>query len=213
MGDEEKSKPKINLDDTQKELAPVVLQPPNSQLPNELLETLEESIEFVQEVKATHAKGDIIKSPAGKDYLIDNVLHVSNGVALYRAIEKNPGTEKVVWLKEALNQEGINYLMQETQILSELNLPMFPKIFEQFRDNGRLWVSEETGEGKTLAESLDSNEMTLPRLLSVLAQVAYALAQLHEKGWIHLGVQPSSIIVGKPAKLLDFRWALKRLYG
>lgn len=135
-------------------------------------------------------------------------MHISKGVATYRALDKNSSNGKIVWLKEALTPDGIRLLEQEAQILSTLNLPMFLKMFEQFKANEHFYIVEESGEGPTLAEALETGELTLFRILSIQAQLAYALAQLHEKGWVHLGIQPSTILMGKPAKLIDFGWIL-----
>jgi PPM family protein phosphatase len=183
----------------------------NNKKKGSALDVLEENIELIEEEpQSPYAPGSIITSDAGNEYRIDKFVHWSKGVITYRALQKNGESEKAVWLKISLNMEGEACLIREAQILSDLNLPMFLKIYEQFKESERYFLAEECGDGTMLAEYFNNGELTLSRLLSILAQIAYGLEQLHERGWIHLGIQPLSILAGKPAKLIDTRWVIPR---
>lgn len=115
----------------------------------------------------------------------------------------------VFWLWEAITPETISLLQHEAEILLQMNSPMFPKVHAQFQHNGNFYLVTDALPEKTLAEAIEQKELTFSQFLTVLAQVAHALIHLHEKGWVHLGVRPQVILIDKPIKLLDFRWAIR----
>ncbi|MEM4724094.1 MAG: protein phosphatase 2C domain-containing protein, partial [Candidatus Hadarchaeum sp.] len=115
----------------------------------------------------------------------------------------------VFWLWEAVTPEAISSLRHEAEILLQVNSPMFPKVYTQFQQNGNLYLVTDVLPEKTLTEAIEQKELTFSQFLSVLAQVAHALIHLHEKGWVHLGVRPQAILIDKPIKLVDFRWAIR----
>lgn len=113
----------------------------------------------------------------------------------------------VFWLWEAVTPEAISLLQREAEILRQVNSPMFPKVYAQFQQNGNFYLVTNALPEKTLSEAIERKELTFPQFLTVLAQVAHALIQLHEKGWVHLAVRPQAILIDKPIKLVDFRWS------
>lgn len=113
------------------------------------------------------------------------------------------------WLWEATTPEAISLLQHEAQILSQVNSQMLPKVYAQFQQNGNFYLVTEALPDKTLAEAVEGKELTLLSFLTVLTQVSYALTQLHQSGWVHLGLRPQVILVGKPIKLVDLRWSTR----
>lgn len=115
----------------------------------------------------------------------------------------------VFWLWEATTPETVSSLQHEAEILLQVNNHMLPKVYAQFQQNGNFYLVTEALPDKTLAEVVEHRELTLLSFLTILTQVSYALTQLHQSGWAHLGVRPQVILVGKPIKLVDLRWSTR----
>jgi len=112
------------------------------------------------------------------------------------------------WLWEASPSSAAS-LQREANILTQLNVPMFPKVRAIFQRNGNLYMVTEALPEQTLMEAMERRELTFPQFLTVLSQIAYALSQLHQIGWVHLGLRPQVVLLGKPLKLVDLRWATR----
>ena len=187
-------------------------------------EELEELVEPL-EIPKKHPflqDGAIIEDrEKGMKYHIDETLSFPNWIlpyTLYKGgiIDTTHGDEEAsggisgpaLWIWEAEGAD-IDILSKEISILSQLDIPQFPKIFASFTYDSRLYLVTEALPEKTLAEALEKRELSLPQFLTLLSQVAYALRHLHEKGWAHLGIRPQVILLGKPIKLVDLRWAVR----
>ncbi len=118
-------------------------------------------------------------------------------------------TPSVLWLWEAASPAAIELLKREAHILVGLDAPMFPKVHAQFEQNGRFYLVTEALPTQTLAEVMEQKVLSFHEFLTLASQVAYALTVLHERGWVHLGLRPQAILMGKPIKLVDFRWAAR----
>jgi len=116
----------------------------------------------------------------------------------------------VFWLWEAGDPERVTWLRKEADIFSNLNSPLFPKVRAQFAQGERFYLVTEPLPEKSLEASLHCQELTFPDFLLILTQVAQGLVHLHQSGWVHSGLQPSCILLGKPVKLVDLRQARRR---
>src|SRR5438045_628118 len=117
-----------------------------------------------------------------------------------------------VWIREAeAGTEAAERLAHEAEVLRGLDCPMFPRVLACFEREGRVYLATDTDPfpTQTLARALESEERSPPQLLALVAQVAAALARLHERGWVHLGARPTSLQPGRPLKILDFAYATR----
>lgn len=128
---------------------------------------------------------------------------------LMTSSQSKVGTPSIFWLWEATSPNAIHLLQHEAEILAQVNSPMFPKVHAQFQQNGNFYLVTDALPEKTLAEVIEQEKLTLYQFLTILAQIAYALVQLHQVGWVHLGVRPQAVLIDKPIKLVDFRWAVR----
>ena len=94
-------------------------------------------------------------------------------------------------------------MRHEFEVLSAIKCPMFPQAFACWDKDSRTYFATEPVTGRTLGDAISSNELTPPQVISLLAQVAYALCQLHSQGWLHLSLRPAVIVLGKPIRVLD----------
>lgn len=114
-----------------------------------------------------------------------------------------------LWLWEASHPDAVAFLKREADILSQLTLPMFPKVYAHFERDHCYYMVSEPLPSRSLAAAIESGEVSLTDYLSILARVAYALSHLHQNGWVHLGIRPSAILLGKPTKIVDMKWAVR----
>jgi protein phosphatase len=117
---------------------------------------------------------------------------------------------EAAWLWEAAGESaGAGRLRREAEVLAGLDSPLFPRLLAHFECGGRAYLATGPLPGETLSDALASGELSLARTLSVLAQVAFGLTHLHAHGWAHLGLRPAAVLLGKPVRLTDFRYAAR----
>lgn len=172
------------------------------------LEEIEEIVEPVltPDYPDPMAVGAIVETPNGCRLRV--VVHCppSRAVRLYETLSVDDETK--IALQEALSEEGRQILRRNAEILRTVSLPMVAPLVEFWESPDRAWLATPYRFGRTLADELAAGSMPLEQALPILAQIAYALARLHADGWVHLGVRPQAIVVGKPVTLLCFEDAL-----
>ncbi|HTE18822.1 MAG TPA: protein phosphatase 2C domain-containing protein [Armatimonadota bacterium] len=154
---------------------------------------------------ATLAEGAELSSREGRKYRIRRVLSATGGTHAYEAGTDDGAPARVRYA--AL--DAAEPLRREATVLRSLESPSFPRLIETWADDAREHLVTEAVPGPTLADAFAEGGMPLPRLLSILAQVAFALRQLHERGWVHLGIRPTSVHLGKPVRLADLEYATR----
>ncbi|MFN7921977.1 MAG: bifunctional serine/threonine-protein kinase/formylglycine-generating enzyme family protein [Bryobacteraceae bacterium] len=79
-------------------------------------------------------------------------------------------------------------------------------VYDRGEENGQPFIVMELVEGRTLETLLPSGEMTVPRVLSAIKQVAAALDYAHSRNVIHRDIKPPNIILERDgtAKIMDF---------
>ncbi|MCS6919716.1 MAG: protein phosphatase 2C domain-containing protein, partial [Fimbriimonadales bacterium] len=141
--------------------------------------------------------------PSGLTLRILELKQQDAGVYLYTASVEPSGEQ--VWLYEA--HEGMELLNTQAQILQQIKSPMFPRFVDYAQVDGRVYLAVRVAAyQQTLADALRTGELSLAQTLSILAQVAAAVAQLHRLGWAHLGLRPTVIALSKPLQILDLRY-------
>lgn len=173
----------------------------------ELLTELEELTEPLPTPSGMEqlAVNTIITSPDGKSFHIAELVKSEPQLNFYTAID---GVQERVCLQEALSEtSAAARLRHEAEVLEGLNCSMFPQLIDCFERDGKTFlVTEEVKADTTLADFIGDEERQLPQIISWLAQTAFALKQMHNHGWVHLGLRPTHIIIDKPIKILDFSY-------
>jgi protein phosphatase len=168
------------------------------------LEELAEPVEVPESLEplATDAS---LETPDGPLH-IDRLLGCKGTVNLYEATLSD---NRRVSLRETGDSRSAQVMRREFEVLGSLDCPMFPQTLACWDQDGRTYLSTEALVGRTLAEALSSGEISPTQVVSVLAQVAHALCQLHSQGWVHLGLRPTAILLGKPIRVLDLAHATR----
>lgn len=106
----------------------------------------------------------------------------------------------------ANNPDHLNRFFQEARAASALNHPNILTIYEigDFEDTS--YIATELVKGKTLRETIKSDEIVLNKVLDIVIQLANALAAAHEAGIVHRDIKPENIMLRDDGlvKVLDF---------
>lgn len=94
---------------------------------------------------------------------------------------------------------------REVAMLQRINHPGVVRLFGVQRSGDRPHLVLEHIDGPTLSKLIATHgPIQLAQLLPLGVELASALHYLHENGICHLDIKPSNIIMGAPAKLIDF---------
>lgn len=96
---------------------------------------------------------------------------------------------------------------REARAIAALDHPHIVTIFSvETAPDGRLFMTMQLVEGPTLGDLLASEDLELPRILDLFADLADGLASAHDRGVIHRDLKPGNVMIaadGTP-KILDF---------
>jgi tetratricopeptide (TPR) repeat protein/predicted Ser/Thr protein kinase len=97
--------------------------------------------------------------------------------------------------------------LREARAVSKLSHPHIAAIYDYGEiEDGEPYIVMELVNGQTLSDLMRKEELTIPRSLEIIKQVAEALAEAHRHGIIHRDIKPSNIAINERGnvKVLDF---------
>ncbi len=97
--------------------------------------------------------------------------------------------------------------LREARAISKLSHPHIATIYDYGESgDGQPYIVMELVKGSTLGELMHKEELTIPRSIEIIKQVAEALAEAHRHGIIHRDIKPSNIAINERGnvKVLDF---------
>ena len=149
-------------------------------------------------------------SLAGKqlaNYKVEKLLGAGGMGEVYLA--RDSKLDRLVALKTlrwhfVADKERSNRFQREARALSALNHPNLVTVYEVGEANSLHFIAMEYVEGQTLSSLRE--KLSLRELLSIVAQVAEALAAAHQAGVVHRDIKPENIMVRHDSyvKVLDF---------
>jgi serine/threonine protein kinase len=139
-------------------------------------------------------------------------------ISHYRIVDEiGRGAMGVVYLAEhtvlgrrvAIKTANANHgrFLREARAASALSHPHIATIHDYGQmEDGQPYIVMEYIEGKTLADLIFQQSLTIPRSLRIVREVAEALSEAHRHGIIHRDIKPSNIAVDDRGivKVLDF---------
>ncbi|MGH9932576.1 MAG: protein kinase domain-containing protein, partial [Pyrinomonadaceae bacterium] len=97
--------------------------------------------------------------------------------------------------------------LREARAVSELNHPGIATLFDYGEtDEGRPFLVMELARGRPLSELIQKGELNLHRAVTIVIDIATALAEAHARAVIHRDIKPSNIMIDDQGqvKVLDF---------
>ncbi len=101
----------------------------------------------------------------------------------------------------------IKRFLREAEIMQGIDHNNIVKIFDSGMHKGKTpYILMEYVSGTPLTNYIKKNELTLEEKFLIIAQLASALHEVHQKGVLHRDLKPGNIIINqdKEPKLLDF---------
>jgi protein phosphatase len=188
-------------------IPPAEASPPEAPGAPPLLEELVEPLDAGPGAEPLSADA-VVTAPQGRSFRILGLLKSEPHGHLYQA--RTEGASPPVWLRAAFGEKASARLRHEARVLEGLDSPMFPKALACFAQDGATFLATSPpAGGATYADLLAQPTTPLPQVLTALSQAAVALAHLHERGWVHLGLRPAALALGKPVTVLDLSYAAR----
>ncbi len=140
-----------------------------------------------------------------------------------RRMAESEGREKYAAIKvlkeEFFEDDSIRLrFKRESEIIRQLDHPHIVKVYERGESNRSMYIAMELLDGITLAERIESGGLiSLSECLTIMKQTAGAVAEIHNKQFVHRDLKPGNIMLihkaGEPPyiKLLDFGLARYKL--
>jgi len=141
-------------------------------------------------------------------YTLESLLGVGGMGEVYLARETKLNRSvalKILPSQFVADAERANRFEREARALSALNHPNLITIYEVGELDGTHFIAMEFVEGHTLRALMDGH-LKLREILSIVGQVAEALAAAHQSGIIHRDIKPDNIMMRADGyvKVLDF---------
>ncbi|NRQ50301.1 serine/threonine-protein kinase [Aeromicrobium stalagmiti] len=100
-------------------------------------------------------------------------------------------------------------LLREVEMLSRLNHPGIARLFSYDDEAARPYLVLENVDGPNLSSLISTHGyLPLHQLLPLGLELCSALHYLQQQDVCHLDLKPSNVIMGAPAKLIDFSVAM-----
>ena len=131
--------------------------------------------------------------------------------SVYLAKRESDNAEVVLKIVSAAgNKDMIDRFMREAQILASIDHPNVVKIFDQGFGKEYAYIAMEYFNGGTLSDLIRAG-LTPREAMSLLAQAAGALGEIHRRGIIHRDIKPANMMVRADGTigLVDFGVARK----
>ncbi|MFN7937354.1 MAG: protein kinase [Bryobacteraceae bacterium] len=142
-------------------------------------------------------------------YAISNALGAGGMGEVYRAHDTRLGRDVAIKLLSPSNSgdpASRERFIREARTACRLNHPNIVTIYDIGEWGDDLFIVMEYVTGKTLAQTLDENPLTLSQVVHLGVQIASALEKAHASGIIHRDLKPANILITEDgtAKILDF---------
>lgn len=145
----------------------------------------------------------------GKFELLEEIGRGVTGV-VYRA--RQTALNREVMIKDlppglSVSPEAKARFDREVKLVAQIGQPNLVQIFDVGQQEGHYFIVMELVRGRPLAQVLaEKGALPVRDAVKVAAQVAAALGCIHNKGFVHRAVEPSTIMVDDDlsVKLMDF---------
>lgn len=160
-----------------------------------------------------HCGHDIVLNNDGPRYYITRIVKEGGQGALYETIGDDG---RVYAVKEMLDRfsdpkerdEAIARFKAEAKTLQRLSHPRIPRVYADFKDEGRHYLSMDFVQGEDLEEVIQRHgAIPEKQVLEWADQICDVLDYLHRNGLIYRDMKPSNVMIDRKnggIKLVDF---------
>jgi len=161
----------------------------------------------------TAAAGSIRRTPLGSQYVLEYPIGEGSTGRVWRGERRADGSVvavKVLRAEYALDPTMVARFHRESMAVRELRHPHLVPVDDLVVEGDRVAVVMELVNGDDLRRIIQRGGLDTRRAVSLLAQVAQALAYVHDAGVLHRDVKPENILVTRRA---GQPWALLSDFG
>jgi eukaryotic-like serine/threonine-protein kinase len=162
----------------------------------------------------------VLNNDGPRHYKITDIIKEGGQGAVYKAVEVGPDGQRkgneVYAVKEMLDRftdpkernEAIMRFEAESRMLRRLSHPRIPRVYADFKDEGRYYLAMDFVQGEDLDQMIE-REGAIPekQVLEWADQICDVLDYLHRNGLIYRDMKPSNIMLDRKnggIKLVDF---------
>jgi serine/threonine-protein kinase len=157
---------------------------------------------------ATEAPGSLLPERLGDRYRIGRELGRGGMARVYLARDEKHGRDVAIKVirPELSASLGHERFLREIEIAARLRHPNIVPLYDSGNIDGSLYFVMPYEEGLSLRERLaQGGGLPLPETMTILRDVARALAYAHEHGVVHRDVKPDNVMLsGGAAVVTDF---------
>jgi serine/threonine-protein kinase len=169
---------------------------------------------FVDGAALVEIQDPRIGTTVGGRYVIEDVIGEGGMATVYRAKQRVSDRHVAIKIMNAeLARDSViqERFRREAKAAQKIAHPNIIEILEQGETgDGSLYLVMELLEGETLADVVENGKVPVDRALTILIQIARALARAHDLQVIHRDLKPENIFLARlpdqteVVKLLDF---------
>jgi serine/threonine protein kinase len=113
-----------------------------------------------------------------------------------RLVDGAPVAVKLLKVTLFADPKASRRFEREAKVLAHLRHPNLLRVLDHgTTEDGIAWVVTEPHSGRVLSDDIAELNLSLPRVCHIGAQVADVLALAHDKGIVHRGLEPDSVLV------------------
>ncbi|GAA1276781.1 hypothetical protein GCM10009677_33270 [Sphaerisporangium rubeum] len=154
--------------------------------------------------------------PLGRGYRLERLIGQGSNGRVYegrRIADEHPVAIKVLREEYAADREAVARFLRERMALRSLDHPHLVPVHDLVVEGDTHAIVMELVTGETLRDAMARDAFDADRGMTLLGQVASALAAVHAAGIVHRDLKPENVLVtwrgGEPwARLTDFGVAL-----
>jgi serine/threonine protein kinase len=131
-------------------------------------------------------------------YRIDSVLGEGGMGVVYRATQLSLNRIVALKLLSSMFSDDVSFrerFRREGQLQAIIDHPHIVPVYEAGESDDGLFIAMRLVRGPNLKQAIASGDMTAPRAVYILGQVADALDSAHEVGLIHRDVKPQNVLI------------------